>query len=95
MKRLFNWAFGSVIRVIQLISTQEKLFVSYISSTWIMTYWIQGNNKILTITWITWITRFLFISCLDQFCLYLPKSGVNGIARKHKCQKSETYIRNL
>ena len=36
----------------------------------------------------------LFISCLDQFCLYLPKSGVNGIARKHKWQKSETYMHN-
>ena len=69
-------------------------FVSYLSITWIMTRWIQGNNRILTITRIAWITRFLFISCLDQFCLYFPKSSNNGIARKHKWQKSETYIRN-
>ena len=27
-----------------------------------------GNNRILTIARITWITRFLVISHLDQFC---------------------------
>ena len=27
-----------------------------------------GNNRILRITGITWITRFLFTSCLDPFC---------------------------
>ena len=72
----------------------KKLLVSYFSITLIMSHWIQGNNRILTITRITCITRFLFISCLDQFCLYFPKSSNNGIARKHKWQKSETYIRN-
>ena len=65
IKGLFVWTLGSVIRVIQLISTLKKLFVSYLSITWI--HWIQGNNRILAITRITWITRFLFISCLDQF----------------------------
>ena len=94
IKGLFVWTLGSVIRVIQLISTLKKLFVSYLSITWIMTRWIQGNNRILTITRITWITHFLFISCLDQFCLYFLKSNVNGIARKRKWQKFETYIRN-
>ena len=94
VKGLFVWALESVIRVIQLISTLTKLFLSYLSITWIMTHWIQSNNRILTITRITWITRVLFISCLDQFCLYFPKSSNNGIARKHKWQKSETYIRN-
>ena len=69
MNGLFVWTLGSVIQVIQLISTLNKLFVSHLSITWIMTYWIQGNNRILTITWITCISRFLFISCLDQFCL--------------------------
>ena len=44
-----------------------------------MTQWIQGNNRIITITRITWITRFLFISYVDQFCPYFPKSSVNGI----------------
>ena len=78
----FNW------------SQQNKLFVSYLPITWIMTHWIQGNNRILTITRITWITRFLYISCLKQFYLYFPKSSVNGIVRKHKWQKSETYLRN-
>ena len=72
----------------------KKLLVSYFSITLIMSHWIQGNNRILTITRITCITRFLFISCLDQFCLYFPKSSNNGIGRKHKWQKSETYIRN-
>ena len=67
IKGLFVWTLGSVIRVIQLISTLKKLFVSYLSITWIMTRWIQGNNRILTITRITWITRFLFISYLGQF----------------------------
>ena len=61
IKGLFVWTLGSVIRVIQLISTLKKLFVSYLPITWIMTHWIQGNNRILTITWIIWITRFLFI----------------------------------
>ena len=69
MNGLFVWTLGSVIQVIRLISTLNKLFVSHLSITWIMTYWIQGNNRILTITWITCISRFLFISCLDQFCL--------------------------
>ena len=44
-----------------------------------MTNWIQGDNRILTTTRITWITRFPFISCLGQFYLYFPKSSVNGI----------------
>ena len=90
----FVWTLGSVIREIQLISTLKKLFVLYLSVTWMTTHSIQGNNRIHTITRITWITRFLFISCLDQFCLYFPKSIVNGIARKHRWQKSWTYIRN-
>ena len=68
IKSQFVWTLGSVIRVIQLISTLKKLFVSYLSITWIMTRWIQGNNRILTITRNTWITRFLFISYLGQFC---------------------------
>ena len=79
IKGLFVWTLESVIRVIQLIWTLKKTFVSYLSITWIMTNWIQGDNRILTITRITWITRFPFISCLDQFCLYFPKFSVNGI----------------
>ena len=94
IKGLFVWSLESVILVIQLISTLKKLFVSYLSITWITTNWIQGNNRILTITQIIWITCFLFISCLNQFCLYFPKSSVNDIARKHKWQKSKTYICN-
>ena len=73
----------------------KKLFVSYLSIAWIMTHWIQGNNRILTITRITWITRFLFISYLDQFCLDTSQNPVPmGLRAKHKWQKSETYIRN-
>ena len=96
IKGLFVWTLGSVIRVIQLIWTWrlKKPFVSYLLITWIMAYWIQGNNRIPKITRITWITRFLFISCFDQFCIYIPKSNVNGIPRIHKWQKSETYIHN-
>ena len=73
----------------------KKLFVSYLLIAWIMTRWINGNNRILTITRITWITHFLFISCLDQFCLYFPKSNVNGIARKRKWQKFETKCNQM
>ena len=76
IKGLFVWTLGSVI---QLISILKKLFVSYLSIAWIMTRWIQGNNRILTITWITGITRFLFISCLDQFCLYFPNPVSMGL----------------
>ena len=87
IKGLFVWTLGSVIRVIQLMSTLKKLFVSYLSITWIMTHWMRGNSRIPTITRITWISRFLFISCHDQFCLYLPKSSVSGIWCKQKWQK--------
>ena len=90
---LFFWILESVIRVIQLVSAPKKLFVSYLSITWVTTHWIQGNNRILTITRIAWVTRFPFISCLDQFCLYFPKSSVKGILRK-QVKKSEIYIRN-
>ena len=76
IKGLFVWALGSVIRVIQLISTLKKLFLSYPSITWIMTHCIRGNNKILTVTRITWITRFLFISCLDNFA-YTSRNPVS------------------
>ena len=36
----------------------KKLFVSYLLITWIMTRWVQGNNRILTITRITWSLIF-------------------------------------
>ena len=74
---LFVWTLGSVIRVIQLISTLKKLFVSYLSITGITTHWVQGNNRILTITRITWITRFPFISCLGQYCLDTSRNPVS------------------
>ena len=78
----------------QLISTLKKLFVSFLSITSIMTHWIQGNNRILRITRITWITRFLFVSYLNQFYLCFPKSSVHKAARNHKWQKADTYIHN-
>ena len=97
--RLIWWALrvylsGHLTRVIQQISALKKIFVSYLSIIWIMPHWIQATKRILTITWITWITCFLFISFLDQFCLYFPKSSVNGIACKHKWQKFETFLCN-
>ena len=73
--------------MIQLISTLKKLFVSYFSITWIMTHLIQANIRILTITRITWITSFLFISCLNQFCLYFPISSNNGKSTSEKNPK--------
>ena len=95
IKGLFGWTLGSVIRVIQLIGTPKKLFVSYLSITWIMmTHRIHDNNRIFTITQITWIILFLLIPCLDQFSLYFPKSSVNAIPRKYKWQKCKAYVRN-
>ena len=70
----------------------KKLLVSYFSITLIMSHWIQGNNRILTITRITCITRFLFISCLDQFYLCFPKSSNNGIARKQSDKNLNLYM---
>ena len=90
IKCLFVWTLRSVIRLIQLISILKKLFASYLSITWVMAHWIRGNNRIR----MTWSDRFLFTPCLDQFRLHFPKSSVNGITRKRKWQKSETFIRN-
>ena len=84
IKGLFVWTSGSVIRVIQLISTLTKLFVLCLSISWIMIHWLHGNNRILTITRITWITRCLFMSCLGQFCLYFPKSGLKPLGNNEK-----------
>ena len=84
----FVWTLGSVIQVIQLISTLKKLFVSYLSITWIMNHWIQGNNRILTITRITWITRFLFISCRDQSYLDASRNPVSMGLRANTSDKN-------
>ena len=59
--------------------TKKSQFVLNHLITWIMTLRIYGNNRIASITQITLITCFPFISCVDQFCLYFPKSNVNGI----------------
>ena len=69
----------------------KKPFVSYLSIIWIMIHWIQSNNKILTITQITWITCFPYNSCFNQSCLYFSKSNVNGIPTQTQVRK----IRNL
>ena len=63
-------------------------FVSF--SYWVMTHWIQGNNRIPTITRIIWITHFLFISCLDQFG-YTSRNPVTMGLRANTTDK----IRNL
>ena len=47
IKGLFVWTLGSVIRVLQLIWTLKKLFLSYLSITWTMTHWIQRNKGFL------------------------------------------------
>ena len=87
IKCLFVWTLESVIQVIQLIWKLKKPFVSYLSITWIMIHSIQGNKRILTISRIAWITRFLFIACFNQFCLYFPKSNVNGIPAQRQVKK--------
>ena len=86
IKGLFVWTLGSVIRVIQLISTLKNLFVSHFSIALIRTHWIQGKNRILAVTRITWITGFLFISCLDQF-VYTSRNPVTMGLRANTSDK--------
>ena len=71
---------------------KKKLLVSYLSITWIMTHWIQGNNRILTIIRVTWITRFLFISYLDQFCLDTSQNPVPMGLRANTSDKNPEPI---
>ena len=70
IKGLFVWILGSVIRVIQLISTLKKLFVSYFSITWIMTHWTQGNIFLVSISFTytsqNWVTMGLRASTSDK-----------------------------
>ena len=89
IKGLFVWTLGSVI---QLISTLKTLSVSYFSITWNMTHWVQGNSRILTITRITWITSFLFLSCLDQFCLDTSRNPVSMGLRANTSDKNRKPI---
>ena len=89
IKGLFVWTLGSVI---ELISTLKTLSVSYFSITWNMTHWVQGNSRILTITRITWITSFLFLSCLDQFCLDTSRNPVSMGSRANTSDKNPKPI---
>ena len=57
-----------------------------------MTHWVEGNNRILAITRITWITRFLFISCLDQFCLDNSRNPVSMGLRANTSDKNRKPI---
>ena len=91
IKGLFVWTRESVIRVVQLISTQKKLFVSYLSITWIMTHWILGNNRILTITPITWITRFLLFLVSINFA-YTSRNPVSMGLRANASEKNPKPI---
>ena len=91
IKGLFVWTLGSVIRVIQLISTLKNLFVSHFSIALIRTHWIQGKIRILAVTRITWITGFLFISCLDQF-VYTSRNPVTMGLRANTSDKNSKPI---
>ena len=62
------------------------------SITWIMTDWIHGNNSILTITQITWISLFIFISCLDQFCPDTSRNPVSMGSRANTSDKNPKPI---
>ena len=46
---LFVWTLGSVIPVIQLIWALKKLFVSYLSITWIITRFLQFYCVIMSV----------------------------------------------
>ena len=75
------------------LKTKKSPFVSYLLITWIMSHCIQGSSRIFSITRTTWITRFLFISCFDQFCLYFPKSNVDGHSRVKRSEKYNYVIK--
>ena len=57
-----------------------------------MTHWVEGNNRILAITRMTWITSFLFISCLDQFCLDNSRNPVSMGLRANTSDKNRKPI---
>ena len=90
IKGLFVRTLGSMIQVIQLISTLKKLFVLYFSVTWIMTHWIQGNNRFLQ-----------FLNHLDHpFSINFLSWSVLPILPKIYCQwdcaeTQATKIQNL
>ena len=80
---LLVWTLGSLIRVIQLIWKLKKWFV-----TWIMTYWILSDDKILTVTQITWIALPILPEILCQWdfrgngsskCICWSISRITGI----------------
>ena len=85
IKGLFVWTHGSVIRVIQLIVPFNHLDHGSLDPG-------EQQDSCNYSDHLDHLSRFLFVSSLDQFCLYFPKSNVYGIPSKHKCQKLETYI---
>ena len=88
-KGLLVWTPGLVVRVIQLIWTLEKTFVSYLSITWIVTHWIQGNKRILAVTRITCITPFLFIS---RSVWPISRNPVSMGLRANRSDKNTKFI---
>ena len=55
-----------------------KAFVSYLSITWIMTHWIQGNSEILSNTRITWITNGYSNWLLTSWISWITKVRLFG-----------------
>ena len=57
----------------------EKQFVLYLSVNWTIICWIKGDSRIRSISLITLITLFLFVSRFDQPYLYFLRINVDEI----------------
>ena len=91
---LFVWTLGSVIRVIQLISTLKKLFVLYLTITQIITHWIQNKNTILKITRITGsLVFYLFLLLFSFAYTFLNPVTMTKIAQTPVTKNAKpTYV---
>ena len=70
---------------------------SYLSITWTMAHWIQGNNRILVITRITWITCLVFYLFLVSisFVYTFRNPMFMGFQANTSAKNSKPIYRNL
>lgn len=64
----------------------EKQFVLYLSVNWTIICWIKGDSRIRSISLITLITLFLFVSRFDQPYLYFLRINVDEILAQRQCK---------
>ena len=93
-KGLFVWTFGSVIRVIQLISTLKiYLFRSFQSlRSWPIGFWvITGFLQLLGSRG----SLVFYLVLVSISFVYASRNPVSmGLRTKHKLQKADTYKHN-